>query len=226
VVLLLGFCDVKVERGLLNFFPDLDFLLLRQTVVLTSGLLGVVLLGDAAVEVDFQGMVHVAQLALHGTVPMVLDCVVGAAVEDLRDVGPFVVELAVHQEQNPLLLATPVNFFDARIQVVVPALAALLAHPSRQVLCNRGPSLGALLLHELQHTPVLFLGPGAFNQLNTRLLPDYSSTYFLNALTAVTAEILFLRGLAASKQHLLLPAGLGAFGLFTREVCSVLDLEP
>jgi hypothetical protein len=110
--------------------------------------------------------------------------------------------------------------------VVVPALAALLAHPPRQVLCNRGPSLGALLLHKLQHTPVLFLGPWAFNQLNTRLLPDYSSTYFLNALTAVTAEIFFLRGLAASKQHLLLPAGLGAFGLFTREVCSVLDLEP
>jgi len=34
----------------------------------------------------------------------------------------------VHEEQDPLFLLVPVDLFDARVEVVVPALAALLSN--------------------------------------------------------------------------------------------------
>lgn len=46
---------------------------------------------------------------------MVLDGVVGAALEDLGDLGPLVAHNAVHEEKNPFLLFTPVNFLNARV---------------------------------------------------------------------------------------------------------------
>ena len=67
------------------------------------------------VEVGLQSTLHIWQLALHGGVPVVLDRVVGAALEDLSDLGPLVAHDAVHEEKDPLLLFTPVNFLNTGI---------------------------------------------------------------------------------------------------------------
>ncbi len=95
---------------------------------------------------------------------MVFDCVVSTAVQDLGDVCPLVVELSVHQEQDPLLLTTPVNLLDPWIQMVVPAFTTLLSHASWQMLGYRSPSLRAVLLHKLENSPVLLLRPGSLNK--------------------------------------------------------------
>ena len=59
---------------------------------------------------------------------MVLDRVVCAAFEHFGDFGPFVIDYAVHKEQDPLLLLAPVDFLYPWVQVIVPPLTALFAH--------------------------------------------------------------------------------------------------
>ena len=80
---------------------------------------------------------------------MVLDRVVGAPVKNFGDVSPLVliVELPMHKKEDPLLFSAPVDLLDPRVQMVVPALATLLAHAARQVLGDAGPALGSVLLN-------------------------------------------------------------------------------
>ena len=59
---------------------------------------------------------------------MVLDGVVGSSLEDFGDFSPFVVDDSMHKEQYPFFLLAPGNFLDHGIQVVVPALTALLSN--------------------------------------------------------------------------------------------------
>ena len=94
---------------------------------------------------------------------MILDRVVGASLEHLSDLGPLVVDDAVHQEQDPLFLLVPVDLLDARVEVVVPALAALLAHSAVQMLRDEGPLLRPVGHHELEDTPVLLRRPGSLD---------------------------------------------------------------
>ena len=82
------------------------------------------------VQVRLQGSLHIWQLALHARVPVVLDGVVRATLEHLCDLCPLIADYAVHQEKDPLFLLVPVDLLDAGVQVVVPALATLLAHPA------------------------------------------------------------------------------------------------
>lgn len=65
---------------------------------------------------------------------MVFDGVVCAAFEDFGNLSPLIADNPVHQKQNPLLLFIPVDLLDARVQVVVPSLTALLADTAVQVL--------------------------------------------------------------------------------------------
>ena len=67
-------------------------------------------------------------------VPVVLGRVVRATWQVLGDVRPLVSKLAVQLEQHPVFLEGPGVLADIVVEVVVPALAALLACPSRQVL--------------------------------------------------------------------------------------------
>jgi len=57
---------------------------------------------------------------------VVLDAVLGAAGQVCRDAGPSVAQLSVRVDQQQLLRIAPLAAVDARRQVVVPALAALL----------------------------------------------------------------------------------------------------
>jgi len=94
---------------------------------------------------------------------VVLDGVVRAAFEYLSDLGPFVVDDAVHQEKDPFFLFIPVYFFDARIQMIVPSLTALFPHATIQVLGNERPLLGSVGYHQLKNAPIFFGTPSAFN---------------------------------------------------------------
>ena len=93
------------------------------------------------IEISLEGAFHDGELALHARIPVVLDRVVGAALEDLGDLGPLVIHDAVHKEQDPLFFLVPVNFLDSWIQVIVPALATLLSYATIEVLRDECPLL-------------------------------------------------------------------------------------
>ena len=67
---------------------------------------------------------------------MVFDLVITATFEELRYVDPLVAVKLVSQEQDPLLFLTPLAFFNARVQDIVPMLAALLCSSAAQVLSD------------------------------------------------------------------------------------------
>lgn len=58
---------------------------------------------------------------------MIFDGVVSAAIEVFGDLGPAVSECFVGEEEKPFFVIAPVLLLDVGIQMVVPALAALLA---------------------------------------------------------------------------------------------------
>lgn len=91
---------------------------------------------------------------------MVLNGVVGSADEHLGHLGPLVAVGGVGQEEDPLLMVHPLLLADAGVQVVVPALPALLAQPALDRLGDEGPSLGAVLLDQFTNQIVLSLSPG------------------------------------------------------------------
>ena len=79
-----------------------------------------------------------ARLLLHfslqGRVEVVLDVVIGAAGEELRDLGPSIAVLEMQIKNFLVLFFRPPVLLDVRVQVVVPALSALLTHAAVQVL--------------------------------------------------------------------------------------------
>jgi hypothetical protein len=106
---------------------------------------------------------------------VVLDRVVGAAGQGLRDDRPTVTENVVGEEQDPFLLTRPILFTDAGIQVVVPTFPALLAQPSRHAFSDQRPPVSPVLAHKLDELPVLQLAPrlllkGAFPSTVVRLM--------------------------------------------------------
>lgn len=64
---------------------------------------------------------------------MIFYLVVGAALQEGGDPGPFIPVKVVGLQQYAVLLLGPLILFDIRVQVVVPPLSALLAHPPREV---------------------------------------------------------------------------------------------
>ena len=72
---------------------------------------------------------------------MILNRIIGTAFDYLGDVGPFVVNDAVHEKQDPFLFLVPVDFLNARVQMVVPTFAALLSYSTVEMLGDEGPLL-------------------------------------------------------------------------------------
>ena len=95
---------------------------------------------------------------------MVFDGVIGSPGQHLGHFGPLVAVGGVGEEQDPLLVRHPFYLEDAGVEVVVPALAALLAQAPLHEFSDEGPALRAVLLDEPAHQVVLLLAP--------RLLPQ------------------------------------------------------
>lgn len=96
---------------------------------------------------------------------MVLNCVVSPPIEYLGDLGPPVVHQTVHKEEDPLFFPAPETLFYLRVQVVVPALAALLPDAPGEVICDLSPLDGTVLLHKHKNFVVFFRRPGTLDQV-------------------------------------------------------------
>ena len=77
-------------------------------------------------------------------VPVILDRVVGSAFEELRDFGPLVSDFLSRFVDDPVFFDRPVGLVDFRIQVIVPALAALLPDPAWNwvIFCGQSRVIG------------------------------------------------------------------------------------
>lgn len=104
---------------------------------------------------------------------MILNGVVSAAFKHLSNLGPLVAVVAVHQVEDPLLLATPPDFLDLGIQMIVPPLTTLLSNAPWEVLRNQSPLLGPVLVDQVKHHAVFFFGPRALDETGVEhLLPS------------------------------------------------------
>ena len=84
----------------------------------------------------------------HARVPVVLDGVVRAPLEELGDLRPLVSEVLVLLHDDAVLLLAPRPLLDTGVQVVVPPLAALLPDAPRKLRRDHRPLLRAMLAHE------------------------------------------------------------------------------
>jgi hypothetical protein len=74
---------------------------------------------------------HFINFLLHGRIPMVLDSIVRAPFEELGNLRPFVAHDPVLEIKNPFLVLTPGDFFDLRVEMIVPSFTALLPDSAR-----------------------------------------------------------------------------------------------
>lgn len=95
-------------------------------------------------------MIHPASL-FPSTPPKPSSFSASPARKQLGDFCPAVSQLLVGLVDDSVLLLGPRGLLDLWIQVVVPALAALLADASLQVLGDHRPALGSVLLDQLDH---------------------------------------------------------------------------
>jgi len=95
-----------------------------------------------------------SQFSFYGGVPVVFDGIVGASREELSYHGPFVsisklgsFLLLVSINDDLIFFFGPFVFADIGVQVVVPSLPALFSDPSRELLCNKTPVFGPVLMY-------------------------------------------------------------------------------
>lgn len=78
--------------------------------------------------------------------------------QQLCNLGPLIAPLLVCLVDDVVLLVRPGTLLDGRVQVVMPSLPALLPDAALQVLRDQGPSLGTVLLHQLDDLLILLQG--------------------------------------------------------------------
>ena len=75
---------------------------------------------------------------------MIFDCVVRSAREHFRDLRPSISKAKVTFDDNSVFLRRPrLGLVDARIQMIVPTFAALLATSSSKMRRDGTPFLGS-----------------------------------------------------------------------------------
>ena len=70
---------------------------------------------------------HLLLLVLEDAVPVIFDTVVCSAQDRTCQLGPPVLRVPLHNEQNPVLFCAPVELVEQRAQLIAPTLSALLA---------------------------------------------------------------------------------------------------
>lgn len=93
---------------------------------------------------------------------MVFDRVVGPPGQHLRHLRPLVSVGSVRQKQDPFFMRHPLHLQDARVEVIMPSLAALFPQPALHELGDEGPALRPILFNKLPDEIVLLLSPGFF----------------------------------------------------------------
>jgi hypothetical protein len=84
--------------------------------------------------------------------------------KEFGDLAPAVAELVLGVEENLILCIDPVSLLNGWIEMVEPALTALLAYATRKLLCDGAPLHFAhsALQHGFAHYRVFFFSPRAF----------------------------------------------------------------
>lgn len=110
--------------------------------------------------------------SLQSTVEVILYMVIGATVQKSRDFGPPVTEFLVEFEDLLVLLLSPPILFYVGVEVIMPALAALLSDTTLYVMSYLAPILSTVDAHHLYETAILLLRPGTLHHLRVEhLLP-------------------------------------------------------
>jgi hypothetical protein len=78
---------------------------------------------------------------------MILYRIVSPTREKLRDEGPFVSILSVSFNDGHIFLLSPSLFANFRIQMIMPALSALLSDATWQLFRYEAPVFGAMTLN-------------------------------------------------------------------------------
>lgn len=146
-----------------HFSSEFNEVLVLDLLLLLFELLGVngthVDLADLEhlVNVRLKRPLHILLLLSHRAVPVVLDRVVGTALQDFGNLGPLVVKFAMEQIENPLFYFGPFATLVSWIQVIVPPLSAVLALPVWEVVGDQSPLLWTDFLDEANKGGI-FLG--------------------------------------------------------------------
>ena len=91
---------------------------------------------------------HIKNLLFHGRVPVIFNRVVGTTFQICGNDSPLIIELTVQNVQNELFFITPLVFLNLGVQMVMPALTALLSNTTRQIVGNVCPFHCACGLYE------------------------------------------------------------------------------
>lgn len=92
-------------------------------------------------------------------VPVVLDRVVASPDQEVLELCPLVLFSFLQEEENPVFLDGPVYLLEEGVQLIVPALSALLPGSPGHLWSNVVPLERALLRDQLQQGVVLLLTP-------------------------------------------------------------------
>ena len=83
-----------------------------------------------------------------------------SAWDESRDLAPAKLVHQVALDDHKVFFVRPLLLEHGWVQVVGPALSALLSDPPREILCDLGPVFGALLGDDSGQDGVFFLRPG------------------------------------------------------------------
>jgi len=97
---------------------------------------------------------------------VVLDCVVGSALEQAGYGGPFVAEAGMGPDYGVVLFGGEGAVLDLGRELIAPAEAAGLAGAARDGLADEGPVPGPVLLDQPLESLVLFGAPWAFDPVH------------------------------------------------------------
>lgn len=111
-------------------------------------------------DVATEGLAQLSLAVAQRRVPVVLDGVVAAADQDICDFCPPIMNGLLKYVQNPIFLDAPGAFLEQRVQLVVPALSALLARAFGHFLGDQLPLVRAELSDDFDHEIVLLIVPG------------------------------------------------------------------
>lgn len=93
---------------------------------------------------------------------MILDGIICPTRQQFGNLGPMITEFFVRLNDDPLLIVGPLSFDNLWIEMVMPALATLLADPTIEFGRNYCPPLGPILINQPNNLLILFGCPWTF----------------------------------------------------------------
>ena len=110
-------------------------------------------------QVLLQTLHHLLPLVLGYLIPIILDRIIRTAREEVSHFWPTLLCVDSEDQKGPFLLSRPWASLQERVQLIVPALSALLTGPLGEVLSYLGPIARSFVTDELDQELVGLLIP-------------------------------------------------------------------